>query len=292
VNGELQVLGDRARHLTRLGAWHRAFSAGLVRDETAGGACMPTSFIHRGDHLRRGPLGRDRARRSNGALPRASFGRGSRAHELHPLADLAIACARRPAGPRGETRRVRAWLAPRRRERRGERRVCAPACGSRMRGSLRQASDVVGVARAWRVVGVACVASARLASFVCSRLPSVLPGAFAEASSRTASFKCSVTVLVTSRGSGHGIERPVLGSLVRRGAGCRDVDARMPRGSSTDAITSAPRTSGATTLADRTGRSHERRSVADRVPTSFIRSRISPSRVRGVRQVRGERPDA
>jgi hypothetical protein len=36
VNGELQVLGDRARHLTRLGAWHRASRARVSRSSRRG----------------------------------------------------------------------------------------------------------------------------------------------------------------------------------------------------------------------------------------------------------------
>jgi hypothetical protein len=60
------------------------------------------------------------------------------------------------------------------------------------------------------------------ARFVCSRLPSILPGAFVETCSGAARFVCSASVLATSRGQGHGIHRRVTEPLARErsASGC------------------------------------------------------------------------
>jgi hypothetical protein len=60
------------------------------------------------------------------------------------------------------------------------------------------------------------------ARFVCSRFPSILPGAFVETCSGAARFVCSASVLATSRGQGQGIHRRVTEPLARErsASGC------------------------------------------------------------------------
>jgi hypothetical protein len=90
-------------------------------------------------------------------------------------------------------------------------------------GARREPADAVAIVASardredwtpWRM-------SRAAARSVCSHLPSDLPGAFAETSSRTATCACSATVLASSRNCVHGLERP-RGQRARTLCWCRE----------------------------------------------------------------------
>jgi hypothetical protein len=101
--------------------------------------------------------------------------------------------AKRPAGPRGKARDGRVWLAPQRRSRRGARRVflhgkerhvltgCFDGFAKRPASPRGERATYASGSRRNAAMAVAHVASREIARFVCSRLPSDLPGAFASA---------------------------------------------------------------------------------------------------------------
>jgi hypothetical protein len=115
------------------------------------------------------------------------------ASERHVLAGLLEGLAERPAGPRGDL-------------------------ATYTSGSRRDAAEVV-----------AHLASRVIARFVCSRLPSGLPSAFADTRSRAARLTCSVTVLAQLPAT------PCMASERHVLAGFPDGDAERPAGPRGDA---------------------------------------------------------